>query len=879
MMNGKLQGNFEKRLAEYLKSRFRKVLPLTQICALLALLFAFLNCIFTGEAVQRTITWGILAAIVPLLLWLIAKRTPSGYAKAKNKILISFFKEKIYIIIFSVIININYLSGFRNNHSKCGSGSEITFLGGIDWIWVLQIFRMIFTSWHTHMFFLMTLTIPFCIQSWILSLNSSEVNIQITFRVLIFIINTTLLSFVSDKDIKQMFYMKSNLEDKDAIHKEVLNQIPESILLIGNQFELKYFNECFKKQYLGAKDKLELYEFLDCFTHLKEISCTNSDYSPSLPAKSTMKLILQSYCTSSEPYNDSTNNHIAINQSCISDISKVGRLQLNTPQLSGGTNVKTEIYLDENDFSRCRTFRGHHKGYTRSQESTNSAHDQEDEVVEIKLIPTNFSGELTILLVIRNVPEVLLLEKLDRAAKYKDEILASVSHELRTPINSNINLLNEAIKSPKVPDEIKSDLLDPAYKSGKLLLNIVNDILDISQIKEQKLKLVSQVTDLRKVITDCHYLFEHQCKQKGVRLSVNINNSVPAKIRTDPNRLTQVILNLLSNAYKFTFDGEITIKTEMAHNGLIKISVNDTGIGIKEQDQEKLMKKFEKIDLGDKAAFNSTGAGLGLSIANSLAAMLGPTNSSSCGLKFNSKWKMGTTVSFLLRSRSVFNNSDRVIDTSPSSAPTNEKQTYSESEEDSSEYIEEDKGEVPIYALGASNWDQMHTYEDCKLKLTVIASETRNATHSRPRSIRSKKQILHECSCPKVMVVDDDAFNVLTLNTMLSSMGVTFESALSGIECLKILTNASKCCHDCLRFSLIIMDGNMPVKDGFQTTKELLEWNATSSNPWVINIIGCTAYCVKEKWQEFIDAGAIEHLIKPLNKIDLEKLLLKYDII
>ena len=120
--------------------------------------------------------------------------------------------------------------------------------------------------------------------------------------------------------------------------------------------------------------------------------------------------------------------------------------------------------------------------------------------------------------------------------------------------------------------------------------------------------------------------------------------TIPDTWNTDHNRLTQIILNLLSNALKFTFKGGITLSASLNREGNLVIEVSDTGIGIKKEDQDKLFRKFAKIDLGDKMNENSTGVGLGLTIANMLARMLGPKSTN--GIKFKTEYGKGTSFRF-----------------------------------------------------------------------------------------------------------------------------------------------------------------------------------------------------------------------------------------
>lgn len=755
--------------------------------------------------------------------------------------------------------------------------SYVNFISGFDLVLILFLFQFTYVRWHSVMIAVSLLMIALIINAWAenSSVFSTSQGIEITFRLLVAAVYTTVFSYVSDRNWREIYKEKSELKDNESIHKEILNQVPESILILGAELQEKYHNDCFERlvsQTGESIENLNLDAFFGKFKDLSKVVVSSSRGRYDFPASigtNELKPLLMRFVRKMEEGSWDTNEGLSTftNQ---------------------GLDPKQNITL---------VYRGTYKKMTPVMQNLTTTAGDEDEpetnterTVEIKLLPIKYQGEFAVLMIIRHAPEIKLLEQLKKASKYKDEILASVSHELRTPINSNMNLINEALKSPDVPQRVKENLLDPAFKSGKLLLNLVNDILDTSQIKEGKLKLVSQVCEIRKVIQECHYLFEHQCRQKKIALNLTIDKRIPLKIRTDPNRLTQIVLNLLSNAYKFTLEGSITIQMTLENGGLIKVSVVDTGIGIKEEDMGKLMKKFEKIDLGENQKFNSTGAGLGLTIANSLAIMLGPKDSHLGGLKFSSEWGKGTTASFLIKSRKKFNPNANNVQTHRFESPIAKylkdfnassdciKQSTAYEEEDSSGFLEEENALPLVYAFSK---------KDTRLNGALSIDWQRSDSSEKTLELETKPILNNRrahvsdisCGCPRVLVVDDDAFNVLTMQTLLNAMQVTSETAHSGIECIKTIQSAEKCCKRCRRFTLVLLDGNMPMKDGFTTARELVEWNTGLGAPWKMNIVGCTAYTEKTKWKEFLDAGAIEHVTKPLNKADLERILKKCQII
>ena len=898
------EDDFQRRLRDYFNGRYIKQLRYLQFCAFLYCISHLIACIITQCRWFIIMLWGVSSVIAPLIIQLLKDTNRTWFRTKKQRILIQI-KDKLGWIFLTGLITYFQVNSMINRTTP-----HIAFIGGLDLIALFLMFRLVFTRWHSFTGLMVVLLVALMIEAGVNKEYPADIKVEIGIRFLAGILIIGVFQYLEDKTFRDLFQMKLHLEDKDILYREMLNMIPESIIILSANLELVYANDCFRTTILnsgsdiGQMDAEKMEELFFRFSQLQEITRLHNqpgeaakltDFGP----KKSLKEILNSFLE--EPL-----------LSPAGDFDTCSFINLQKTQ----QNITTHQNMTTRSFAHApRLFQGFYKPVNPSPDFL--AGSSQLEHVEIKLTTALFQNQKCILVVVRPAPERGLLKQLEKAAKYKDEIMASVSHELRTPINSNINLINEALKSDAVPHNIKNELLDPAFKSAKLLLNLVNDILDMSQIKERKMKLVSQICDLRKVLNECHYLFEQQCKQKKLNFKVEIDTRVPLKMRTDPNRLTQIVLNLLSNAFKFTFEGEIKISASLVHSGLVKISVSDTGIGIKEEDKKKLMKKFEKIDLGEKAAVNSTGAGLGLMIANSLAILLGPKDSRKGGLRFESEWGKGTTVFFLLKSRQSFSNTyetisalgDKINTSKPQEenlfllnqnsevtlgrGKSNKREKGEEyEEEDSSEFFEEEKNEMQVYVfnkfeasrhtsmLGTEGFTPLGTFELGRTtQPDATPGRTPDSKHKKTFFSSQKSLGAQGCGCPKVMVVDDDGFNVLTIETLLKSLNVSSESALSGVECLKRIQEAERCQKRCKRFGLILMDGNMPIKDGLTTTRELIDWNAGLNRPWTLKIVGCTAYESPEKAQEFIDAGAIEHLTKPLNKSALIEVLEKYKII
>ncbi len=233
--------------------------------------------------------------------------------------------------------------------------------------------------------------------------------------------------------------------------------------------------------------------------------------------------------------------------------------------------------------------------------------------------------------------------ELERASKYKSEFLANMSHELRTPLNSII-LLSDMLRrnSKNEKDSQKAGII---YQSGNDLLTLINDILDISKIEAGKMTINIHHFHSKELKEELFLLFEELAKQK--KLKYEAIDEIGNELVNDKEKIKQVLKNFLSNAFKFTKNGGVTLK--IAPSGVknlpVKISVIDTGIGIPEEKQQIIFEAFQQADGSVSREFGGTG--LGLSIAREMARMLG----GEVGLE--SKTGAGSTFFLLLPDRNT----------------------------------------------------------------------------------------------------------------------------------------------------------------------------------------------------------------------------------
>ena len=202
----------------------------------------------------------------------------------------------------------------------------------------------------------------------------------------------------------------------------------------------------------------------------------------------------------------------------------------------------------------------------------------------------------------------------EKANTAKTEFLSSMSHEIRTPLNAIVGFSNMLLDDKNLPDSAKDEVNDIVMASENLL-EIVNGILDISKIEAGKLEIVNTEYDFNKVTTELIALTKGRLGDKPIELITKIDDTIPRVLYGDASRLKQICVNILTNAVKYTKEGSITFSI----NSIIKndvcrliISVEDTGIGIKQENINKLFNKFERLDLEENITIEGTGLGLAI---------------------------------------------------------------------------------------------------------------------------------------------------------------------------------------------------------------------------------------------------------------------------
>lgn len=228
----------------------------------------------------------------------------------------------------------------------------------------------------------------------------------------------------------------------------------------------------------------------------------------------------------------------------------------------------------------------------------------------------------------------------------KGKFLAHMSHEIRTPINAVLGM-NTMILRETTDMQIKEYALD-IQSAGQSLLALINDILDFSKIESGKLEIINVEYDMSSMIHDISNMISSKVKDKNLEFRIEIDEQLPAKLFGDDVRVRQILVNLLNNAVKYTHTGSVTLRIDGIQNDgkvLLNCSVEDTGIGIKEEDISKLFMEFERIE--EKRNRNIEGTGLGINITMQLLNLMGST------LQVESEYGKGSRFFFTLEQKVV----------------------------------------------------------------------------------------------------------------------------------------------------------------------------------------------------------------------------------
>jgi len=502
-----------------------------------------------------------------------------------------------------------------------------------------------------------------------------------------------------------------------------------------------------------------------------------------------------------------------------------------------------------------------------------------ESIFEAKLVSLFWDEKPAIAIILHDITQQDAIIRLRLSANLqKDRILATVSHELRTPLNSILGMIHIAQQKIKDPEVLQ--YLKICNNSGDLLLGSVNSILDLNLIRANKLKLYNESIHFADFLKDIIQLFEYQCKLKSIYLKLALSPFIPKYIITDKNRLSQIFINLIGNAVKFTSKGGIMIFANLCYPNTdqIEITIKDTGIGIKQKDQESLFQILGKVEqeIGGTAV-NTQGVGLGLIISNNLAKLLS-SDKSSQGIVLKSEEGKGSTFSF-----KVSTNLD----------PASHPQDISSYEDLLTEYLNENEGDY-INPISKSFFSPLKKPQGSQLinpipqlsfakNPNTVDSDGPTATarysYSRACSLHSKSPTAsltpkhpQNFTTPYILIVDDNPLNFKVIEYFIMKQQYLVKTALSGQTAIEILLRNNHSIHP---VKLILMDLQMPIMDGYEATRMVKQLMGEGKIP-EIPIVALTANDGEDDRRACFDVGMCGYLTKPIKESEFCAALKKF---
>ena len=472
----------------------------------------------------------------------------------------------------------------------------------------------------------------------------------------------------------------------------------------------------------------------------------------------------------------------------------------------------------------------------------------------------------------------------EKANQAKTEFLAVMSHEIRTPLHGIIGM-NELLLSAGISPR-QSRLARSAMNSGKTLLNLINEILDISKIEADKLELDEELFDLCDLIDDVAYLQGEPAQRKSVELTVIHDLNVAGAYRGDAQKLRQVLTNVIGNAVKFTEVGSVDIKTFLDENDAVVIAVADTGVGIPKESRDKVFDKFTQADATTTRRFGGTG--LGLAICKSYMTFMGGNLELFDGP--NGKGTLAHITIPLAREResrvsprgsvALCTTDDKAAISFKSQAlrlgfETTRIQRPDEAPEDATTVIVDERCDAETIRLFADkgSFEQRLLMTDIRSDNPLIATQAWDFIH-KPVTGASLREVFSKLASEptsetsehleglRVLIAEDNPVNQLLVESMLTGLGASFKAVENGALAVAAV--------DDQEFDVVLMDCLMPVMDGFEATRALRAIGVE------IPIIAATASASAGDFDEALQAGMNDVMVKPFSAQDLRRMLMAY---
>lgn len=494
-----------------------------------------------------------------------------------------------------------------------------------------------------------------------------------------------------------------------------------------------------------------------------------------------------------------------------------------------------------------------------------------------------------------------------RANTVKSEFLANMSHEIRTPLNGIIGFCRLLGRSSL--DTRQQEWLQHVHRACDNLLMLVNDVLDFSKLEANRLTLEEADIDIVALVDEVVGLHAPEAQRKQLHLVAMVYDDVPTPLCGDPLRIHQVLNNLISNALKFTHEGEVIVRVMLdnqeGQHVVLNLSVSDTGIGLSDDHQKALFSAFSQAEPSHSRHFG--GSGLGLTICRQLIERMGGE------IEVASELDKGTTFSFTLpmlahkaterpTEISLPNPTIRLYETH---APTRHVLEHLLQRWEAQPIAFNDAKQAQLLILGLefsdfspeyhSHWQTVIEQTPCPVLILANGNsfdlpslrlphggETLYKPFSRAQLVASLKQLLLPGAVPNktaetllalpsasqpltLLIVDDNAPNRELLKNMLEEPTLHVTTVESGYQALEFART-----HN---VDMVLMDIRMPGMDGVQTTHALRRLSSTWAR---CPIIAVTAHVLSSERQKWLAEGLDDVLTKPIDEAQLHQLLHRF---